>query len=256
MQLALALLETNPTAAVVLGLGEGYIANQRGSILEVVKCPKVMVTLRDTDVCYYDLPVYLNGSPMFRDPKHKILKKASVAIECGTDCSVHKLHGHYYRACPKITLAKDLEVDSIIPDHFEGDQYHPVFQSLGVIYEGSAVQDFMAKILMPTRQTTMTRRWAKDLTTAAQSSSTSSTTYFGATMSTMASVFSLFKSGFGKLHNLSQGFLTAVTLGFLTTSGVFVTVMPHCLLLASRGGVEMLAIMPGRGWTANQVSLL
>ena len=86
-------MSTNPEAADLLGLGEGLVPSDHGSVIILSKCEDVSseVDLRVTQECFRDLPVWHNGEELYRNPKTFILQSDSSEVDCKSEFSIHRI---------------------------------------------------------------------------------------------------------------------------------------------------------------------
>ena len=138
-QTDLAVVSTNPEAADLLGLGEGLVPSDHGSVLILSKCEDVSseVELRVTQECFRDLPVWHKGEELFRNPRTFILQSQSIEVDCSMDYSIHRIGPDYYKQVPNaiINVTGDLNIKILHPK----DQHDEIFgewsfQSLGSIF--------------------------------------------------------------------------------------------------------------------------
>ena len=138
-QTNLALASTNPEVADLLGLGEGLVPSDHGSVLILSQCEDVssQVTFRPTDVCFRDLPVYYNGEEYYRNPKTFILQSDSTQVDCKSDFSIHRIGPHYFKQVPNgiINVTDSLNITILNPKKEDDNIFDKgTFQTLGSIF--------------------------------------------------------------------------------------------------------------------------
>ena len=122
-----------PSAASILGFGPGHVAHYRGSTIEIAQCVAVNTTFRPVPLCYEDLPVWNDGTAMFRDPENFVLKETSTVVDCKLDYRVHKVGTYFFSQKP------DLEKEGEIPIMMQpaelnaNDTFSHNFESLGMM---------------------------------------------------------------------------------------------------------------------------
>ncbi len=93
------------------------------------------------------------------DSPTQILKDESVEVSCQLDCTIHKINGHYYKACPELELQTNLDVEiTQLKNHIDY-LFQPTFVTMDTIYEGDAVRNFVKRLMLSTRKTTYRNQW-------------------------------------------------------------------------------------------------
>lgn len=169
------ILRENPSSSYLLNIGDGVIANQRGRILQLAQCLPVgkEVTLRDTDNCYADLPIYFRGEPMFRDPISYVIKSDSATMDCTYEFSYHLVNDFYISQQPDFKFEDQTTITKLEPKNYKGFIFEKNFVTVGTLY-GENLNKIVPGILMSVTRRTMTQNWAGGLAGNAHNSILSS----------------------------------------------------------------------------------
>ena len=138
-QTNLAIISSNPEATDLLGLGEGLVPSDHGSVLILSQCEDVstQVVIRHTEQCFRDLPVAYNGEDYFRNPKTFILQYDSTEVDCTSDYSIHRIGPDYFKQIPNglLNVTSSLNITILYPQK-ENDKIFGTwcFQTLGSIF--------------------------------------------------------------------------------------------------------------------------
>ena len=133
------MVSTNPETAELLGLGEGLVPSDHGSVLILSQCEDVstQVEIRATEECYRDLPVTYNGEDYYRNPKTFILQSDSIEVDCKSDYSIHRIGPDYFKQGPNgiINVTSSLNITILKPKKEENNIFGEWnFQTLGSIF--------------------------------------------------------------------------------------------------------------------------
>ena len=135
------------SSANLLNQENGYTVQTRGQILQITQCPEVLVSIRNTNLCYEDLPVSFNGKNAYIDSITNILKEDSNEIECNPAlCSIFKIEGQYYKQCPSFEIVSDIEIIKPNSTKFRRLDETPPIQ--GNVF-GTKPSDFYRAIMFP-----------------------------------------------------------------------------------------------------------
>ena len=130
---------TNPDFAPILGLGEGVVPSDHGSVIIMAACEDVsdQVELRPTLECYRDLPVTYNGLDYFRNCKNFILQEESSEVDCEEDFTVCVIGESYFRQGPEgiINVTDSMNIVVLRPTQDKDKIFgEDLFQSLGSMF--------------------------------------------------------------------------------------------------------------------------
>ena len=128
----------HPETAALLGLGEGLVPSDHGSVIILTKCEDVSVhvEIRPTEECYRDLPVWYKQDPYFRNPKNMVLQKSSVQVDCHQQFSIHRIGDCYYKQVPYgvENVTDSMNITLLTPKKDQGKWIDWSFQTLGSLF--------------------------------------------------------------------------------------------------------------------------
>lgn len=137
-QTKLAIVYNHPETAALLGLGEGLVPSDHGSVIILTKCKDVTpyVEIRPTEECYKDLPVFYKQDPYFRNPKNFVLQKSSVQVDCHQQFSIHRIGDCYYKQVPNgvENVTDTMNITVLFPKKDDDTFINWAFQTLGSLF--------------------------------------------------------------------------------------------------------------------------
>lgn len=75
----------------------GFSARIRGETIQLYRCTAVPVILRATEACFQELPVTLNGHPMYLQPRTRIITRSGTRIACDPiAAAIYRLNNVWY----------------------------------------------------------------------------------------------------------------------------------------------------------------
>lgn len=82
----------------------GYTAIMAGEVIHLIKCVPVECRIRQTNVCYNELPVTHQNRSLFLLPRSRILTKSGTIKDCNELLpTMYKIHNTWYRMLPRPT---------------------------------------------------------------------------------------------------------------------------------------------------------
>lgn len=80
---SLSVAKLDPTSLGLVMHGKpGYFTKISGEVAYIIQCRPVEVTLRSTDVCYNEIPIYYNNEKMFITPRSHIITNVGTILDC------------------------------------------------------------------------------------------------------------------------------------------------------------------------------
>ena len=96
---------------------------------------------------------------LFRDPRSKVLKTKSEAVDCDTEASHHIINGNIYSQSPHLELQTHLNVTKLKPDFEKDDIITSTFRMLSTMY-GNSLDQLQKALLLGSRKLTIAAEWA------------------------------------------------------------------------------------------------
>jgi hypothetical protein len=99
--LTLAFVNPNDFAYIYMK-SPGYTAQVLGEVIHIIKCQPIDVKLRDTDVCFKELPISYDNKSLFMTPKSHLVTSYGTEISCNDLLApIYYLSGNWFLFSPK-----------------------------------------------------------------------------------------------------------------------------------------------------------
>lgn len=104
---AIAMAYLDPTQlAYALTNAPRYSARIRGEAAQLYRCTPVPARIRSTEDCFQELPVTVNGNPMYLKPRTRMITSKGTKITCDPDTTaMYHLKDKWYILFPEINTA-------------------------------------------------------------------------------------------------------------------------------------------------------
>lgn len=135
--------------AFLRGGGPGFTAVTMGEVSYLLQCRPTPVELRQTSICYNEIPVFYNNNSMFLAPRTRILTKKGTEIDCTPQLPVkHEINGVWYAFSPHISVAQP---PSELQSRFSGNWKYESPKNLlkAGIYTQEDLQAYQRRISYP-----------------------------------------------------------------------------------------------------------
>lgn len=104
-----------PLVAYTLTGTPGYSARLRGEALQLFRCTPVPAHLRHAGDCFQELPVTVDGKPMYLEPRTRIITNRGTQIACNYNtAAMYHLNNKWYMLLPEAELVET--APGIIPN--------------------------------------------------------------------------------------------------------------------------------------------
>lgn len=96
-----------PLMAYTLTGAPGYSARLRGEALHLFRCTPVPAHLRHAGDCFQELPVTIDGKPMYLQPKTRIITDRGTQITCNHNtAAMYHINNQWYMLLPEVEQAE------------------------------------------------------------------------------------------------------------------------------------------------------
>lgn len=130
----------------------GYLARTMGSVLYIIQCQPVVVTLRRETNCFHEIPCTFKNESFFMSPISRILTRQANQIECSHLAPpVHLIDGAWIALQPEpVPVAPPTLLQPFVDQQLDFRHVRPI--SEGGLYTNDEVRDLQKALIFPSQR--------------------------------------------------------------------------------------------------------